>query len=405
MGSIRRTGLVIGAWAVLAAALPGGAMAAPFVPADDAHIVERLPTRPDAAQRARRAALARDVHQLPLALDVAQAAIVRARRAGDPRELGAAQAALAPWWPDAQAPAPVRLLRATILQSRHQFSAALADLDSLVNDAAAPPPLRAQALLTRASLQQVLGRFDTARSDCDALLQPAFAALGEGLRRTAQACVLELQSLAGDARAARRALDALAAGAAADPWLALLRAELAERQGDDAAAQALYTAAGADGDVYTLAAHADWLLDRRREREALAVLDRGPAQADALLLRRAIAWQRLGDGRAEAAAADLRTRFAAIRLRGDAPHLREEARLALEIDRDPVRALTLARQQWALQKEPADAVLLLRTARAAGQDLGRELSAWLPDPARADVRLAAVATVGDARHLAGRAAP
>lgn len=367
--------------------LAAAAAAAPSVPAADDSVVERLPTRADPGERARRAALARDVHQLPLALDLAQAAILRARRAGDPRELGAAQAALAPWWADAQAPAPVRLLRATILQSRHDFAAAQVDLDRLAADAATPLPVRAQALLTRASLQQVRGHFDAARSDCDALLQPAFAPLGDGLRRTAQACTLELQSLTGDARGARRALDALA-GPAADPWLALLRAELAERLGDDTAASALYAAASADGDVYALAAQADWLLDRGRHGEALAVLGRGPAQADALLLRRAIAWQRQGDARAAAAAADLRERFAAVRLRGDAPHLREEARLALDIDRDAARALALARQQWALQKEPADAVLLLRSARAAGQDVQRELASWLPDPARADVRLA-----------------
>ena len=91
--------------------------------------------------------------------------------------------------------------------------------------------------------------------------------------------------------------------------------------------------------------------------------------------------------------AELRERFAAVRLRGDAPHLREEARLALDIDRDAARALALARQQWALQKEPADAVLLLRSARAAGQDVQRELASWLPDPARADVRLADLPSV------------
>ncbi len=373
--------------AAAALLLAAAATAAPFVPTADDSIVERLPTRADPGERARRAALARDVHQLPLALDLAQAAILRARRAGDPRELGAAQAALAPWWADAQAPAPVRLLRATIHQSRHDFAAAQVDLDRLAADTTTPLPVRAQAVLTRASLQQVRGRFDAARSDCAALLQPAFAPLGEGLRRTAQACTLELQSLTGDARGARRALDALA-GPAADPWLALLRAELAERLGDDASAPALYAAASADGDVYALAAHADWLLDRRRDSEALAVLGRGPAQADALLLRRAIAWQRQGDARAAAAVAELRERFAAVRLRGDAPHLREEARLALDIDRDAARALALARQQWAEQKEPADAVLLLRSARAAGQDVQRELASWLPDPARADVRLA-----------------
>jgi hypothetical protein len=47
-------------------------------------------------------------------------------------------------------------------------------------------------------------------------------------------------------------------------------------------------------------------------------------------------------------------------------------------------------------------VLLLRAGRAAGQDISRELAAWLPDPARADVRLAAAT---DARGLTRRNAP
>ena len=381
--------------AALLALAAAGAPAGPFVPAHDDDIVERLPPRGDAAQRARRAALARDPQQLPLALAAAQQAIVRARHDGDPRELGSAQAALAPWWRDPQAPAPVRLLRATILQSRHDFAAAQADLDPLVADGATPAALRAQALLTRASLQQLRGRFAAARADCEALQQPAFAMLGDALQRAARACVLELQSLTGDPHQARRAFDALADAAGGDPWLDLLRAELAERLGDDPAAQRHYAAASAGGEVYPLAAFADWLLDRGRAREALTVLERGPAQADALLLRRAIAWHRLGDPRADATAARLRERLAAIRLRGDSPHLREEARLALDIDRDAPRALELAREQWALQKEPADAVLLWRAALAVGAaadygapaSLVRELGGWLPDPARADVRL------------------
>lgn len=388
--------------ALLLMLLPA-AQAAPTVPARDDEIVERLPSRPDAAQRARRAALARDPRQLPLALAAAQQAILRARHDGDPRELGSAQAALAPWWRDPSPPAPVRLLRAIILQSRHAFDAALADLDGLAAEPATPAALRAQALLTRASLQQLRGRFDAARADCEALRQPGYAALGDSLQRTAQACLIELQSLTADPHRAQRALDELARGAGADPWLALLRAELAERLGDDRAAQRHYQVAGAGGEVYALAAWADWCLDRGRAREALAVLDRGPAQADALLLRRAIAWRQLGDAQADAAAASLRERFAAIRQRGDSPHLREEARLALDIDHDAPRALALARQQWALQKEPADAVLLWRAARAAragqataGGDTvaptASELIGWLPDPVRADVRLAGLST-------------
>ncbi|MEA2120665.1 hypothetical protein, partial [Halovibrio sp. HP20-50] len=80
---------------------------------------QRLPYRVDAAERARRAALARDPGQLPLALATARSALERARVHGDPRELGAAQAALAPWWTRADAPDPAVLLRARVLQARH----------------------------------------------------------------------------------------------------------------------------------------------------------------------------------------------------------------------------------------------------------------------------------------------
>lgn len=387
---------------LLAAALlpTGAAQAGPYVPSRDDEVVERLSARPDPAAQARRASLAREPRQLPLALAAARQAIERARRDGDPRELGAAQAALAPWWADPQAPAPVRLLRATLLQSRHDFEGALVELDRLVAEAGMPAPLRAQALLTRASVLQLRGRFADAAASCEALLQSGAAAFGDAVWLPAQACVIELRSLTGDPQRARRELDALVGEdgeRSRDPWLALLRAELAERLGDDPAAQRHYEAAAAGGGVYALAAYADWLLDRRRDREALAVLARGPQQADALLLRRAIAWQRLGDAQADAAVRRLRERFAAARERGDAPHLREEARLALEIDRDAARALSLARQQWAMQREPADAVLLWRAAQAAGE-LGAAavLHHWLPRPEGADVRLAGmrVARVG-----------
>lgn len=56
---------------------------------------------------------------------------------------------------------------------------------------------------------------------------------------------------------------------------------------------------------------------------------------------------------------------------------------------DAPGALALALAQWAQQKEPADAVLLWRAARAAGRPAAAAaLRDWLPDPAAADVRLA-----------------
>jgi hypothetical protein len=361
----------------------------PRVPASDDEVVERLSVVPDPAQRARRAALARDPSRLPLALEEAQAAIGRFRRGGDPRELGAAQAALSAWWSQPAAPAPVRLLRASILQSRHDFDAAQKDLDALVADPAAPLPLQAQALLTRASLAQVRGRMLAAKADCVTLSGSRYAALGPVLERAARACVAEIDSLTGDPRAAWTTLAALGQGAQDDAWLALIRAELAERLGAHREAGALYAVASSSGEVYALAAHADWLLSRGRWREVDALLAPRASAADALLLRQAIAWHQGGDPRARDAVALLKARFAAVRQRGDSPHWREEARLALDVDGDAARALELAQAQWAQQREPADALLLWRAAQAARRpEAARALRDWLPDPARADIRLA-----------------
>lgn len=371
------------------------AAAAPYTPARDDEVVQRLPARLDAATRQQRARLARDPRQLPLALATAQGAIERARRLGDPRELGQAQAALAPWWGLADPPPAVRLLRATVRQSQHAFDEALVDLKAVSVDETAPLAVRAQAGLTQAAVLQVTGRWTAARRVCESLREARFEPMGVALSRPARACLAELRSLQGEPRRAATDLAALAREAPQDTWLSLLRAELAQRMGDDAAAQVHFRAAtaGPEASAYALAAQADWLLDRGQPRETLALLAaHGDTEADALLLRRAIALHRLGDAQAPAAVAAMQARLAAARLRGEV-HAREEARLALEALGDPARALTLAVENWARQKEPADAVLLARAALAAGQSQAADpVRALVREAGWSDVRLASLVT-------------
>lgn len=350
------------------------AQAAPYTPTDDQAVVQRLPQRLDGAERAQRARLTQQPKQLPLALEVARRAIDRARQTGDPRELGAAQAALAPWWALAEPPPAVRLLRATVRQSQHAFDASMADLDALVRpDAAVPLPVQAQAGLTRATVLQVTGRLAEAQRACADLAGPRFAALGPALATAARACGAELRSLQGQPQQAEAELAALARAAPADAWLALLRAELAERRGDDAAAALRWREAlASEPGIYARAAHADWLLDRGRDAEVLASITQADGEADALLLRRAIALHRLHDPQAGAAAAALQARLDAARRRGEGFHAREAARLALDVQGDARAALALARENWAQQQEPADALLLARAAVAAGDTAALE---------------------------------
>ncbi len=144
-------------------------------------------------------------------------------------------------------------------------------------------------------------------------------------------------------------------------------AELDERRGDFAAAERAFRAALALAvpDVYLQAAYADFLLDRGRPGEVLALLKDG-VRADVLLLRLAIAAQAAGDARAAGWVRDLAARFDAARARGDRTHEKEEARFALELQGDAPRALALARSNYAVQREPADARILIEAALAAG---------------------------------------
>lgn len=322
------------------------------------------------------------------ALAYARAAIDQARREGDPRWLGAAQAALGPWWAQAAPPAPARLLRATILQSLHDFPAALKDLDALVEERRTPPAIRMQARFTRASVLQVQGRWRDAAGDCEAL--------GTQAPLESAACLAELRSLAGDTAVAQATLRQLAQHGtpAQQAWLHLMRAELAERMGQPTQAESLYRLAlQASPDSYTLGAYADFLLDAGRVAEVDKLL--APhQQVDALLLRLALAWQRMGPGRTaplQQALSTLQANFDAARLRGERVHMREEARFELQLKHRPQAALALAQANWAVQKEPADARLLMDAARAARQaDALQSLAAWLGQHGLADVRLSAM---------------
>ena len=197
------------------------------------------------------------------------------------------------------------------------------------------------------------------------------------------ACVAAVDGLDGstDAAAAtlRRELAKLPpSDADARAWGESLLGEFAHRRDDPGAEASFRAALAADpGDLYTLGAYADWLLDRGRAADVLPLTGRD-ARVDALLLRTALAQQALGRPEAAASIATLRARFAASRLRGDTVHRREEARFALHLDRNPAEALKLARENWAVQREPADLRILAEAAAATGDATAKNVvREWL----------------------------
>jgi len=376
---------------VTAVAINGGALAAPYTPADDGVVLERLPEALDPALaelKRMRAALRANPNDLDHAARLARRCIEAARETGDPRFLGQAQAALAPWWAAADPPPPALLLRATVKQSQHDFPGALADLDRLLAVRAGD----GQALLTRATILTVLGRYADAQRDCAKLVR-----LASGLVTTT--CLAGASSLNGDAAGAYRGLvQALArAGdtAGTRAWALTLAAEIAARRGEAGAADIHFREALAldPRDAYLVAAYADFLLGQARAREAASLLA-DSAKNDALLLRLALAERSLPDKRSEFAdhRRELADRFAAARRRGDTVHLREEARFRLDVENDIPAALVLAKANWNVQREPADLRILAAAARASGEnDARRTVTDWLASTRLEDVAVVALA--------------
>ena len=353
-------------WAAPVLAAPGTAGAA-YLPRTGDQVLETLRATPgDPAARELRAWQAKRAAEptnVLVACEVARRCVERSRHDADPRYLGRAQAALAPWWDAPAAPVEVLILRATLRQSQHDFIRALADLDL----AAGLAPRNPQVWLTRVTILTLQGEYAAARRACGPLAQ-----LAPGLISLTAAS--GIATLNGDAeRACARLRGALAgagtAGAGERVWALTVLAEAETRAGRFVEAEADFQRALnlAPRDPYLLGAYADLLLDLGRPREAVQLIGAEP-RADGLLLRLAIAEASLTPPPATfvAHAAALRARFEAGRLRGDFVHQREEARYLLEVAGDPRAALPVARANWDVQREPADARLLLAAARGAG---------------------------------------
>lgn len=376
----RRKLIVLGLGAIgLATALTLAAFAAParrapaaasYTPSDAAAIVAHVPTR-DPAELSARRTLAASPDRVELAVDLAHADIQRYRTLSDPRFLGRAQATLAPWWNLAEPPPDVLLLRATIRQSLHDFDGARADLDRMV----ALRPEDAQAQLTRAVVATVTADYARARASCAAVARLASPLV-------AAACDAPLDAIAGktDAAYARltRALSAGRADAGVKGWVRTALAELALMRGDtEAATGHLRVALALDAtDAYARNLLADVMMLEGRAVDASALLA-GLEAIDSHLVRRAIAeHQTHGPDEAKLIGA-MRDRIAAAAARGDRIHLREEAMFALAVEHEPAAALRLARDNWTVQKELADARLLAETAvTARDPEAARPVIAW-----------------------------
>ena len=338
--------------------------AEPYTPSADSQVLATVPARatdPRARELvALRAAWRANPQDLDAAVRLARRYFQEVGAEGDPRYVGYAQAALQPWWALDDPPVPVRVLRALLLQFDHRFGPALADLDAALRE----DPDNGEAWSWRTAILMVQADYAGAHEGC-AHMAPLTTPL------VAAACRAQVDASTGHAGAAAAALDAAlraATDAGADErlWCLTRLAEIDERLGRYEAAEAAFRAAMALGvpDVYLLGAYADFLLDRGRQAEVLALL-RDKERADVLLLRLAQAAKASGSAEAPRYTRELAARFDAARRRGDTTHRKEESRFTLAVLGDVPRALALARENYAQQREPIDARILMEAALAA----------------------------------------
>jgi hypothetical protein len=352
------------------------AQAAPFTPASDDEVVEKLPLATDAAAKrveALRRQLAARPNDAALRVEVARRYFELAMAQGDPRLIGYASAAIAPLAATGVDNAAYWLVRGQLEQYSHQFAPALDSLGRAARLAPAMPDPPAW----RAAIFMVQARYPEAAAECARL-----AAIADPLFATG--CSAYVQASTGGLRPAYERLDAAVAGASqASPellvWEHTRLAEMAQRLGEAQAAERHYRAALAQGvtDQFLLGAYADFLLDAKRPAEVLRLLA-GWERSDILLLRLALAGKATGARQAKDWADQLRDRFAAAALRGDRLHEQEAARFSLDVEGQPAQALKLASSNYAVQKEPRDAWILLRAAVAARQpQAARPALDWL----------------------------
>ena len=377
--------------------------AAPFTPANDSDVVERLPLSATDPSARRLQSLRKQLEAKPddvaLRLEIARRYFDLSMAQGDPRYVGYASAALAPL--DKTAPAGNTALTASYWQIKgmlqqysHNFDGALASLDKAsLADPKSPDPMA-----WRSAIHMVQANYPKAQAECEALkplTTPLFAT----------GCSQYVLAHSGGAAGLLTAFDNLKAAVKADQnaevkaapevmlWELTRLAEMANRLKRFDEAEAYFKQALKLGvtDQFLLGAYADFLLQQKKPEAVIALLADWE-RSDILLLRMALAGKASNHKKAADWTSALRDRFVEAAKRGDRLHEQEAARFELDIENNPKKALALAVNNYKLQKEPRDAEVLMRCALAAKDAATAEPAlAWLKQNKYEDAHLADLA--------------
>jgi tetratricopeptide (TPR) repeat protein len=295
-----------------------------------------------------------------------------ARRSGRAQPLRAARRVLAPWETSTEVPYEVALAQARVHWRLGNLKEAIAGMEALLG--AGPDDGRVWEVL--AGIQDEQGDYPAAFRRCLLLV-------GREDPMPATLCIASANRYGTQAPSAGASLEAAMSRGPQPPAVTrrarLVLAEAARTRGDAATAERhLVAARRLDPlDAEVLAALADLWLAQGRAAEVVRLLSPRPA-APELALRRALA---LHPSDPEAAAREGRQLHAQVAnaLWGNQPRWAElDARMHLELMDEPDVALKRARVAWAARRSPRSAAVILRAARAAGDEAAiRMVGDWV----------------------------
>src|SRR6185369_11928145 len=238
--------------------------AAPYTPASDSEVVERLPasaTDPSVRRvESLRKQLAARPNDTGLRLEIARRYFDLAMAQGDPRYVGYAQAAIGPLAQSAAGNAGYWLVRGMILQYSHDFEGGLQSLQK----AGELDPRSPEPVAWRAAIHMVQARYPEASAECERLVPLAHPLVAQG-------CTSYVLATTGHLAQAYEALGRQlnASGAPAPElvlWAQTRLADMAMRLQRPGEAETHFKEAFRQGvtDQYLLGAYSDFLLQQKR---------------------------------------------------------------------------------------------------------------------------------------------
>lgn len=374
--------------------------AQPFVPTSEDFVVETLSSSivtlsQELAHNRANADSSRDANrlnqtQLASLEQQALAAYRIAANTQEQRAYGHTLTILQRWPADQEKTATIHILLAAVLQHEHQFSEALSHLDAALVEA----PLNAQAWLMQAQINLVIANYDAARESCNTLsnlVQPAVSIN----------CLAQVDALTGNARRSLELVEILLnenRDLSRQDYAELFTsaAGFSQRLGQTEDAIRYYYAAWqvAPDHPYVLVNFAQLLLEQARYEDVITLFSPHDEQAlsdeQKIILARALSMSEKTQDieQAELLKINLAKSFEEAFKRQEALPNKAYAQFTLYLSKEPAKALSAARANWALQKEPSDTLLLALAAQANdAQSVLSVLKRWVDSQRTEDVRL------------------